>query len=90
MHHRMRQCLAGAFSTKALAEQEDAVQGAVDEFLEKVGEEGSSAGKGGGEGGYVDLTMWFEVFAFDVLGQMAFGMAFGGVRSGTSRSVLFV
>lgn len=35
----------------------------------------------GGEGG-VDLTEWFEMVAFDVLGEMAFGEGFGCVENG--------
>ncbi|KAM5458304.1 hypothetical protein MaudCBS49596_000217 [Microsporum audouinii] len=66
VHSRMRKSLTPAFSTKALAEQESIVQMCIDEFIEKVGEQGTQE-KG------LDMTKWFEMLAFDILGEMAFG-----------------
>ena len=53
------------------------MQGVVDVFVRKIG----GAGLGEKEGG-VNLTEWFEMVAFDVLGEMAFGEGFGCVENG--------
>lgn len=76
-HSRMKKSLASAFSTKALAEQEIIVQRCLDGFIEKVGRLGQGP-KG------IDMTEWFEMIAFDVLGEMAFGESFSSVEQGPS------
>ncbi|CAD6584580.1 MAG: hypothetical protein ASARMPREDX12_001698 [Alectoria sarmentosa] len=76
VHARKKKNLTAAFSTRALAEQEGLVQGVVDVFVRKIG----GAGLGEKEGG-VNLTEWFEMVAFDVLGEMAFGEGFGCVEN---------
>jgi cytochrome P450 len=81
-HTRMRKSLAPAFSTKALMEQEQIVQRCVDGFVERLGEEGT---KGGG----LNMTKWFEMLAFDILGEMAFGETFHCVESGRFCAFLF-
>ena len=78
----MRKSLAPAFSTKALMEQEQIVQRCVDGFVERLGEEGT---KGGG----LNMTKWFEMLAFDILGEMAFGETFHCVESGRFCAFLF-
>lgn len=78
----MKRSLAGMFTTKSLYEHEDIVQRCVDEFVIKVGKEG--AGKEG-----LNMTDWFEMIAFDILGEMAFGESFGCVESGRRFSFLF-
>ncbi|KAM5437368.1 hypothetical protein McanCB21832_002078 [Microsporum canis] len=74
VHSRMRKSLTPAFSTKALAEQESIVQMCIDEFIEKVGEQGTQE-KG------LDMTKWFEMLAFDILGEMAFGETFHCIQN---------
>lgn len=75
-HSRMKRSLTAAFSTKALLEQEDIVQHCIDRFIEKIGRL-SLASAGG-----VDVTEWYEMVAFDILGEMAFGESFNCVRDG--------
>ncbi|EKG12700.1 Cytochrome P450 [Macrophomina phaseolina MS6] len=77
-HRRMKQTLTAAFSTKALLEQESIVRGCVDEFVDAVGQ--ASAASSGGTG--VDVTKWYEMLAFDILGEMAFGESFNCVKDG--------
>ncbi|PVH97979.1 putative cytochrome P450 [Periconia macrospinosa] len=74
-HNRMKRSLAGGFSSKALFEQEEIVQQCVDQFVQKIGE----AAKGSEP---VDMKSWYEMVAFDVLGEMAFGESFHCVDSG--------
>lgn len=75
-HGRMRKSLSAAFSTKALLEQEPIVQGVVDAFCDKLGTIGAKP-----EG--LNMTKWFEMVAFDLLGEMAFGEGFGAIESET-------
>lgn len=75
-HSRMKKSLSGAFSTKALSEQETIIQHCVDEFVAKVRIEGGPATKG------LNMTKWYEMIAFDILGEMAFGESFGCIKEG--------
>lgn len=74
-HACKKKNLTAAFSTKALLEQESLVQDCIDGFVVKIGRLGKR------EGG-VDMTAWYEMIAFDVLGEMAFGVGFGCIENG--------
>lgn len=74
-HLKMKTSLANAFSTRALSEQEPIVQTHVNDFVNKI----CSIGQGS-EG--IDMTEWFEMIAFDILGEMAFGESFSSVKQG--------
>lgn len=71
----MKRSLAPAFSSKALSEQEPSIQHSVDRFVEKIGSLGGSS-KG------INLTVWYGMVAFDILGEMAFGESFGSMQHG--------
>ncbi|KAI5275995.1 hypothetical protein E4T47_01133 [Aureobasidium subglaciale] len=75
-HSRMRKSLSAAFSTKALIEQEQIINSCVDQFVSSLDQ-----GDGASERG-LNMTKWFEMIAFDILGEMAFGESFGCVESG--------
>ena len=70
----MKRLLAPAFSTKALLEQESIVQNCVDGFVRKLL-------KIGGTDGELNMTVWYEMIAFDILGEMAFGESFHCIES---------
>lgn len=74
-HARMKKSLSSAFSTKALVQQEEIVQRCVDAFVCRIGNDGTSA-KG------LDMTKWYEIVAFDILGEMAFGESFHCIETG--------
>ena len=78
-HGRMKKSLAAAFSTKALSEQEDIINGCVDHFVDAIAErlDGDAGGKG------LNMTKWYEMLSFDILGEMAFGESFHAVKDGT-------
>lgn len=72
-HGQMKRNLTAAFSSRALTEQERIIQLCVDGFVERIGEVANDG---------LDMTKWFEMVAFDILGEMAFGEGFHAVDSG--------
>ncbi|KAK4210842.1 cytochrome protein [Rhypophila decipiens] len=76
-HRKMKQSLSAAFATKALREQEAIVANVVDAFINKIGRLG---GPGSDKG--LNMTKWYEMLAFDILGEMAFGEPFGCIEDG--------
>ena len=72
----MRRSLSSAFSTKALLEQERIVAGNIDAFITKLGRLGGPKTKG------LDMSKWYEMSAFDILGDMAFGESFHCIDNG--------
>ena len=78
-HQQMRRSLSSAFSTKALSEQESIVARNIDAFVMKLGR------LGGPSTGGLDMSKWYEMSAFDILGDMAFGESFHCIENGKSR-----
>ena len=78
VHANMRKMLSNAFSSRALLEQEGIVSRLLDQFIDRVGWEEKFGSRERG----VNVTKWFEMISFDVLGDMAFGRSFGSVESG--------
>lgn len=76
-HVRMKKSLTNAFSTKALLDQEHIIQGCVDNFVNKIGHENKRE-KG------LNVSDWYEMIAFDILGEMAFGETFHCVENGSN------
>uniref|UniRef100_L2GB44 Benzoate 4-monooxygenase cytochrome p450 n=1 Tax=Colletotrichum fructicola (strain Nara gc5) TaxID=1213859 RepID=L2GB44_COLFN len=76
-HSQMKKNLSASFSTKALAQQESIVHSVVDGFIARLESNGTS------EQG-LDMTKWFEMVAFDILGEMAFGESFHCIETGKS------
>lgn len=74
-HARMKKSLTNAFSTKALLDQEKTIQRCVDGFVDKIGK-GSKRKTG------INVSDWYEMVAFDILGEMAFGESFHCVENG--------
>ncbi|KAL9123062.1 MAG: hypothetical protein Q9187_000389 [Circinaria calcarea] len=75
-HNQMRKSLSSAFSTKALSEQESIVARNIDAFVLKVGQDGGPGSDG------LNMSKWYEMNAFDVLGDMAFGESFHCIENG--------
>ncbi|KAH8660701.1 benzoate 4-monooxygenase cytochrome P450 [Tricladium varicosporioides] len=72
-HGEMRKYLSSAFSDRSLKEQEYLVAGVIDEFIEEIGKAGRTG---------LDLVMWLNLATFDIIGNLAFGKSFEGIRSG--------
>ncbi|RJE20956.1 Cytochrome p450, partial [Aspergillus sclerotialis] len=75
-HGEMRRMLSSAFSQRNLLEQEDCVLQIIDKFIEIIGKK---AGKGS-DG--LNMTKWYEMVGFDILGEMAFGESFHSIEDG--------
>lgn len=75
LHGRMKKSLSAAFSTKALTEQEHIIHKCVNEFVRAIGQKGTSTS--------LNMTDWFEMISFDILGEMAFGESFHCVENGS-------
>jgi cytochrome P450 len=74
-HKRMRRLLAHAFSEAALRKQEDIIKPYVDLFISRMAEKARSK-----EG--TDMVQWFNFTTFDLIGDLAFGEPFGGLKNG--------
>ena len=59
-------------------EQESLVAGCIDTFVDRIGTDGGNGTPG------LNMTKWYEMIAFDVLGEMAFGESFHCVENGKS------
>lgn len=71
----MRRTLSHGFSAKALAEQEHLVQSYADKLVSQIntyvtGEEGAN------------MVQWYNFATFDIIGDLAFGAAFGCLNDG--------
>ena len=76
-HRQMKSSLSVAFSTKALIEQETIVTNTVNAFINRIGKDGGAENPMG-----LNMTKWYEMVAFDVLGEMAFGQSFQCIENG--------
>ncbi|KAJ1329927.1 aspirochlorine biosynthesis cytochrome P450 monooxygenase [Microdochium nivale] len=74
-HKRMRRVMAHAFSEKALRGQANLLNHHVDLFISKFTEMAK-------HGGPVDITLWYNFYTFDVVGDLAFGQSFECLEKG--------
>jgi cytochrome P450 len=75
-HGAMRKLLSNAFSAKALTEQEDLIHDYVDMLIKQIGEHGVKKDQA------LEMVMWYNACTFDIIGDLAFGEAFGGLATG--------
>ncbi|KAK3670954.1 hypothetical protein LTR78_009232 [Recurvomyces mirabilis] len=73
MHDRRRRIWAPGFSDKALRGYEEKVQVFNDKLVQRVREH---------LGGPTNMTKWFNLYSFDVMGQLSFGKNYGMLDSG--------
>ncbi|KAH7019600.1 cytochrome P450, partial [Ilyonectria destructans] len=76
-HSVMRKMLSPAFSQRGLLEQEKIISGIIDKFVKVLGEK---AGPGTER---LNMTKWYEMNSFNILGEMAFGESFHSLDTGT-------
>ncbi|EMR90855.1 putative benzoate 4-monooxygenase cytochrome p450 protein [Botrytis cinerea BcDW1] len=72
-HALMRKMLNPAFSQRGLLEQEEIISGTIDKFVRVLGEKAGPGTKG------LNMTKWYEMNSFDILGEMAFGESFHSI-----------
>ena len=70
--------LSPAFSQRSLLEQESIIGGVIDQFVRITGEQAPSDSNG------INMTKWYEMSSFDILGEMAFGESFHSLETGKS------
>ncbi|KAI1419708.1 cytochrome P450 [Xylaria sp. FL1777] len=75
-HSAMRKMLNPAFSQRGLLEQEEIISGVINKFVRIIGERAGPGSEG------INMTRWFEMNSFDILGEMAFGESFHSLDTG--------
>jgi cytochrome P450 len=73
-HNRYRKALNPAFSPKGLQDQEPVVKGYLDMFISRLRDEAKI-------GAPTDMVKWYNFTTFDIIGDLAFGESFGGLRN---------
>lgn len=75
LHGRMKKLISHAFSTRTLLEPKRVIQASIDALIDKIGPECSAPKK-------LNVREWYQVIAFDVLGDMASEESFHCVNNG--------
>jgi len=75
-HAQKKRDLSAAFSTKSLSQQEEIIQRCIDGFITKIGDCSSRSADG------INMVKWYEMVAFDAMGEMAFGESFHCIEKG--------
>jgi cytochrome P450 len=78
-HARQRRALAHSFSTKALLEQEEIIQGYVSSFIKNLSRMADSSET-------LNMVNWLNFTTFDIIGDLAFGEPFGCLELGAFHS----
>lgn len=73
-HSRYRKSLSHAFSSKGLQTQEPYIDNYVDQLLARLKDVAQSQAS-------TDMSKWYELTTFDIVGDLAFGEPFGGLAS---------
>ncbi|KAJ6095342.1 hypothetical protein N7486_006088 [Penicillium sp. IBT 16267x] len=73
-HSRYRKSLSHAFSAKGLQAQEPFVNNYVDQLLARLKDAAQSQTP-------TDMSKWYELTTFDIVGDLSFGKPFGGLVS---------
>ena len=73
LHDRRRRIWAPAFSDKALRDYEPKVKVFNNKLVERIKEHGT---------GPINISKWFNLYSFDVMGRLAFGRDYGMLDSG--------
>ncbi|EFQ34350.1 cytochrome P450 [Colletotrichum graminicola M1.001] len=74
-HSNLRRALAHGFSERSIRHQEPIVKGYVDLLIKRLHEHGQGGSKA------LNLAAWYNYTTFDVIGDLAFGEAFGCLDS---------
>lgn len=78
VHAKLRKTLLTAFSDRSLKEQEYLIEEGVNEFISELGAHAAAE-----QGCCSDIAFWFSLATFDIIGSLAFGESFGGLKTGS-------
>ncbi|RAL15855.1 cytochrome P450 [Aspergillus homomorphus CBS 101889] len=73
-HSRFRKALSHAFSAKGLQAQEPLINSYIDKLIARLQDIAESQLP-------ADMTKWYNLATFDIIGDLAFGEPFGGLES---------
>ncbi|KAG9229378.1 cytochrome P450 monooxygenase-like protein [Amylocarpus encephaloides] len=79
IHGARRKIWDRAFSAKSLRDYEGRVKIYTDQLMSQLN---ANSGKA------IDACQWFNFYAFDIMGEMAFGQSFEMIKSGTEHKLL--
>ena len=82
-HFRLRRAMLPAFSKKALDEQEPLIRVYVDMLIDKL--HGVAAKS---QGQSTNMVRWYTFTTFDLIGDLAFGESFDGLKSGRQNALV--
>lgn len=80
-HDRYRKAMSHSFSPRGLVQQEPVVKGYIDMLMGRLHEQAARKAS-------VNMTMWYTLTLFDVIGDLAFGQSFGGLRDQVIHSTI--
>lgn len=75
-HFRFRRAMLPAFSDRALAQQEPIIRQYVDLLIQRLGEVAVK------DSSSTNMVTWYTFTTFDLIGDLAFGESFDGLKSG--------
>lgn len=75
-HGRIRRALNPAFSQKSIIEQEPILRRLLNLFIQRLTDESEHEDANG-----VEISKWYHLASFDILGNLAFGEDFGCLRT---------
>ena len=73
-HIRMRRLLANGFSASTMIKQQPLIRGYIDLLIQRLSEKAAN-GKA-----IIDMHAWYNYCTFDIIGDLAYGEAFGCLR----------
>ena len=79
-HDNLRRAIQPAFNLTALVQYEHFVNNIVTTFIQQLDKRFANKT---GQDGIVDLPRWLHWYAFDVIGELTYGNAFGFLESGS-------
>ncbi|ETN40712.1 uncharacterized protein HMPREF1541_04991 [Cyphellophora europaea CBS 101466] len=75
-HARFRKALSYGFSERAMRAQEGLIQGYINLLMKRLRDRADGVTP-------VDIAQWYDFTTFDIIGDLAFGQSFNGLRDAT-------
>ena len=81
-HSRKRKIVSHTFSARSIGQFEQYIHANLEDLVKQWNRIADTASKGGKEWADIDSLHWFNYLAFDIIGDLAFGSAFGMINAG--------